>query len=141
MIDLDELDRISPAPPDDPYKTRLTARNLAAVWENFRAAGATRIIIVGIMLCLERELSHIETAIPDADITVVRLRAGEETLSERVWRREIGSGGAAQVRRSLDQSLTMDRESIDDCLVVVETSRCTVPGIAGEILNRSGWTL
>jgi len=87
LIDTDELDRLFPPPSDDPRKTKLTARNLAAVWANFRAAGAARRVIVGVMLCLDRELPYIETAVPDADVTVIRLHATEEELLERVWRR------------------------------------------------------
>jgi molybdopterin-guanine dinucleotide biosynthesis protein len=40
VVDTDELDRIFPPPADDPHKTLLTRRNLAAVWANLRAAGA-----------------------------------------------------------------------------------------------------
>ena len=38
MLDMDELDRIFPAPPADPHKTQLARRNLAAVWANLRGA-------------------------------------------------------------------------------------------------------
>lgn len=138
LIDTDELDRLFPAPPGDPHKTKLTVQNLAAVWANFRDAGASRLLLAGVMLSLDRELPYIEGAIPDADITVIRLHAAEETLSERVRWREVGSGGEAQIRRSLDQSLKMDRETANNALIV-ETSNRPVTEIAAEILQRSGW--
>ncbi len=138
LIDTDELDRLFPPPSDDPRKTKLTARNLAAVWANFRAAGAARRVIVGVMLCLDRELPYIETAVPDADVTVVRLRATEEELLERVRRREVGSVGEAQIRRAFYQLREMDQEPANDALIV-ETSERSVAEVASEIIRRGGW--
>jgi hypothetical protein len=55
LADTDELDRIFPAPPDEPHKTRLTERNLASVWENLRAAGAPRLILTMVAVSQRRE--------------------------------------------------------------------------------------
>jgi hypothetical protein len=40
-IDLDQIGFLSPAADDDPGQHRLKARNLAAMWRNYHAAGAT----------------------------------------------------------------------------------------------------
>ncbi|MGI8858731.1 MAG: hypothetical protein ACR2HO_01025 [Rubrobacteraceae bacterium] len=138
LIDMDELDRLFPPPPGDPCKSGLTTRNLAAMWTNFREAGASRLVLVAVMRSPERELPYINAAIPAADILVVRLRVAGETLSERVWRREVGSGGEAQIRRSLDQSCEWEREPVNGQLIV-ETSGRSITEIAAEILQRSGW--
>ncbi len=138
LIDTDELDRLFPPPSDDPQKTKLTARNLAAVWANFRAAGADCLVIAGVMLSFDRELPYIEIAVPDADVTVVRLRATEEELLERVRRREVGSVGEAQIRRSFYQLREMDQEPANDALIV-ETSERSVAEVASEIIRRGGW--
>lgn len=46
-LDLDQLGRCHPAPADDPGNHRLKARNLAAVWRTYRAAGARCLTVVG----------------------------------------------------------------------------------------------
>jgi len=143
MVDLDELDRIYPAPPDDPYKTGLTSRNLAAVWANLRDAGASRLILTTVAVSLDDELPHVRAAVPDAEITVVRLLASEEILAERVRRREIGSGGECQVLRSAEQARSMRSEYAGSSpardMLVVETSGLSVAGVAREVLRRAGW--
>jgi DNA polymerase III delta prime subunit len=143
MVDLDELDRIYPAPPDDPHKTALTRDNLAAVWTNLKAAGASRLILTMVAVSLDCELPHVRVAVPGAKITVVRLLASEVVLTERVRRREIGLGGERQVRRSVEQVRSMRLEHAGDELkedtLVVETSGLSVSGVAQEVLLRAEW--
>jgi hypothetical protein len=111
LVNTDELDRIFPASPGDPHKTALTQRNLTAVWENLRAAGAPRLILNMVAASLERKLPWVHPAVPGAKITVVRLRTSEGTLLERVRRREVGSGEAYHARRSVEQARAMAREA------------------------------
>ena len=139
LVDTDELDRIFPAPPDDPHKTALTQRNLASVWENLRDAGAPRLILTMVATSLGHELPWIRTAVPSAQITVVRLRASESTLLERVSRREVGSGEAYHARRSVEQARAMACKAEGEGTIVVETTGRQVADIAGEVLARSGW--
>ena len=138
MIDTDELDRIYPPPADDPHKRRLTSKNLAAVWENLRAAGAPRLVLTMVALHLEEELPFIQTAVPEAEISVVRLLASEDVLLERVRSREPGSWVEKQSRRSLETLRLMVQESAAGQLVV-ETTGCSVSEVAGEVLQRAGW--
>lgn len=138
MIDADELDRVFPAPADDPDKAGLTRRNLAAVWANLRAAGAPRLILTMVASSIEDELPQVREAIPGAALTVVRLRASERDLLQRVRRREVGSGYDYQAPRTIRQARLMQRESAGD-LLVVDTSGRTVGEVAQEILDRAGW--
>jgi hypothetical protein len=62
------------------------------VWENLSAASAPRLLLVMVAASLEHELPLVRAAVPGAQITVVRLRASEDMLLERVRRREVGSG-------------------------------------------------
>src|SRR6266511_1749119 len=57
----------------------LAYRNLASIWENFARAGATNLLIAEAVESAE-ELDRIQSAIPDADIVVCRLRARPETM-------------------------------------------------------------
>ncbi len=138
MIDADELDRIFPAPADDPHKSRLTRRNLASVWANLRDAGAPRLILTMVAPSVEDELPAIREAIPEAAITVVRLRASEGDLLERVRGREIGSGHGYQAERTIEQACLMQREPTGDRLVI-DTSGRKTGEVAREVLDRAGW--
>lgn len=138
LLDMDELDRIYPAPQDDPHKTDLTKQNLAAVWANLRDAGAPRLILTMVAVSPYYELPHIREAVPEASITMVRLHASEEIVLERLRRREIGSGREDQLQRTIEQMHLMAGESPEGSLVV-DTSGRSVSDVAREILQRAGW--
>ena len=139
LVDTDELDRIYPAPPEDFHKTLLTKRNLAAVWTNLRDAGAGRLILAMVAVPLEPELPHLTEAVPGAEIRAVRLRASEETLLERVRRRETGSGSEHHSGRAIEQSRLVGREDRHDGHLVIDTTSKTVTEVAHEVLWRTGW--
>ena len=138
MIDTDELDRIYPAPPEDPHKTGLTKRNLAAVWSNFRDMGVRRLVLTMVAVSLNEELAHVREAIPESRVIVVRLRASEEDLLARVGDREVGSGYDYQAPRAVEQSRRMANEIAGD-EIVVDTSGRSVVEVAREALERAGW--
>ena len=138
MIDADELDRIHPAPDGDPHKTELTYLNLAAVWANLRAAGAPCLILTMVAVSLQNELAHLRGAIPEADVTVVRLRASRKDLLDRVREREVGSGYAYQAPRTMEQARLMTSED-DQNHFVVDTTGKSIPDIARDLLDHTGW--
>src|SRR5580700_6938474 len=44
LVDLDRIEQCWPVPADDPGNERVSRRNLACMWANFRQAGADRLI-------------------------------------------------------------------------------------------------
>jgi hypothetical protein len=46
-IDLDQIGFLRPRPAGDPRSHRLKARNLAAIWRTYHAAGATHLVLSG----------------------------------------------------------------------------------------------
>ncbi len=100
---------------------------------------AMRLILTMVAASLGHELPWVRAAVPGAEITVVHLRASENTLLERVRRREVGSGEAYHARRSVEQSRAMAREADGEGTIVVETTGRQVTDIAGEVLAKSGW--
>ena len=88
------------------------------------------------MVDVPRELAWIAEAVPGARFTVFRLTATRAVLEERVRRRELGSGAAAQLERTLRYL-----EEIDDDpnVVQVETSTVDIPSVARQIRERLGW--
>ncbi|MFF2950286.1 hypothetical protein ACFVVU_02850 [Kitasatospora sp. NPDC057965] len=134
LIDSDELDRVHPWPLEGREPSELARRNLTALWANFAALGHTRLIIAGVFADLDDELRWISDAVPDAEITPVRLIADLPTLEARVFRREIGSGGADQLRRTIRQLDRMGR-SDSTAAVVIDTSDQQVGDIAKRVID------
>lgn len=83
VVDLDALAWCFPPPADDRFNNRLALRNLAVVWANFAAAGAERLVIARVAETGE-DVAAFLGAVPHAAITVVRLRARDDTLLARV---------------------------------------------------------
>ncbi len=136
-VDLDGLSWCYPSPPgDDRFRSSLTLRNLAAVWRNFEAAGAGRLVLSRVIESRD-ELDRYREAVPGADITVVRLRASDAALRERVDRREIGLGHGWHSARAIELARLMDERKVED--VLVETDGRTVDEIAREVLRRALW--
>ncbi|MEV7013007.1 hypothetical protein [Streptosporangium sp. NPDC051022] len=130
LLDADELDRVHPAPPG----ADLARRNLSAMWSNYAALGHTRLILTGVFVDIGRETAWIGEAVPGAKITVVRLTADGRTLSDRVHRREIGSGAEEQLERTMAQVRgIMVNDSADT--VVIDTTDMPVTAVAGAVLG------
>jgi gluconate kinase len=130
LIDTDELDRLFPVPDD--YRA-LSEENLAAVWRGFARRGASRLILAGVYLDRPVELEWIARAVPGARFTLVRLVASDETIAERVRRRELGSGMDAQLGRSLHQAARMAAD-VQDGVTVVATDGRDLVSVAEHVL-------
>jgi hypothetical protein len=80
-VDIDQLGMCFPETPEDPGRTVLEARILGSAVANFRAAGATGLIVSG-YLDADRGI-HAEH-LPDAALTVLRLRCDLAELGRRL---------------------------------------------------------
>lgn len=144
IVETDELDRVYPKPTAEELErlrrgaADVSAVNLAAIWSTYRALGHSRLVMSGVMMHLDFDRRWILQAIPDAEITVVRLQASESTLTERLAQREIGSGAEAQLQRTLRQTLRMAAES-GDGLLRVPTDGKTPVELADTVLHETGW--
>src|SRR4030088_647613 len=78
-----------PPPPADPWNERVLHRTLAAMWSNFRDAGAQRLILSRV-LETRGLLQPIAEAVPGAEMTVIRMRVRLEALQKRIRSREAG---------------------------------------------------
>ena len=135
VIDTDALDDVFPVPDE---QWRLTERNLASVWQSFREVGTRRLILTGVHMHRESELSWIRRASGADRLLLARLSASQRTLRERVRRREIGSAHDDQLARTLLQAEALAEEAVPQALVI-ETDGRTVPDIAAEIVGLLGW--
>ncbi|MBW3624506.1 MAG: hypothetical protein KY468_13960 [Armatimonadetes bacterium] len=136
LLDMDALRECRPAPVGDPFHIALSMKNLAAVWINFREAGAERLVIADVVEQREQRAEY-EAAVPGAQVRIVRLSAPLPTIHARLEGRETGDGLEWHRHRAGVLKEQMERNSVED--FVVETEGKTVPQIAEEALARAGW--
>ncbi len=136
VVDMDCLRSSYPRPEDDPFHTVLGLQNLAALWENYRAAGAVRIILVDIVETRSALITY-QVAIPHADILVVRLNATLPTILRRLEGRETGASLAWHQHRAAELAGQMEEELVED--LFVETEGRTIANVAREVLTLVGW--
>jgi adenylylsulfate kinase len=137
-VDLDSIAEAWPPPTDDPWNERLTQRNLACMWANYRDVGAERLLLARVLEARSL-LRYVTAAVPHADITVVRLRAPWEVVEARIRYREQERGrdpswfleAAAYLVEAMDQSDSAD--------YVVETADRPIGEVAGDVLRITGW--
>ena len=135
-VDFDQLTACYPRPAaDDRWGTQLGLANLAALWRNYEASGACRLIIARVIESRD-ELEGFRQAVPGADILVVRLRAAPATLQARVRERRQGEM-EWHLNRAVELAPLMDAERVEDMLV--ETDGRDPMSIAREILEHAGW--
>jgi hypothetical protein len=135
LVDLDRIEQCWPVPADDPGNERVSHRNLACMWANFRRAGADRLILVRV-LETRSLLRRVTEAVPGAQITVVRLQAPLAVLHERIRSREASDpdwflGAATHTAHVFEQA------QVEDHLVDNENRPATT--VAEEVLHRVGW--
>jgi MoxR-like ATPase len=131
-IDLDGLELVWPTGDDD-----LVFRNLACLWANYAAGGASRLILTRVLETKD-ELAKYRAAVPGAEIVVCRLRAEPATLVHRIEAR----GETEYVRGPLQRHTVklakeMDEASLEDVLFDAETN--SAADIAADLLDRVGW--
>ncbi|OKI02039.1 hypothetical protein A6A06_13110 [Streptomyces sp. CB02923] len=134
LLDTDQLDQVHPWPPSGLGPSELSRRNLAALWTNLAGVGHTRLILTGVFVALAEELAWIVDAVPGADVTSVRLTADVPTLEHRVRRREIGSGAADQLARTLRQHEALGHPEPPGTTVIDTTGRA-VTSVASEVVG------
>jgi hypothetical protein len=149
FADLDQIGFGRPAA--GPGNHRLKAANLAALWRTFHARGARRMVVVG-PVGDPADVAIYRAALPAAAITLCRLHAGRDRLTERVILRGQGQGPPvagdaltgqplpvlrrAAVRAVAD-AYALEAAGIGD--VRADTDGRSVPDIAQEIVRRVRW--
>lgn len=135
LVDLDQIEQSWPVPADDPGNERVSHRNLACMWANFRQAGADRLILVRVLE--DRSLlRRVTKAVPGAQITVVRLRAPLAVLHQRIRSREAGDP-SWYLDAATSTAEVFEQAQVEDHLVDNQNRPATV--VAEEVLHRVGW--
>ncbi|HXS65237.1 MAG TPA: hypothetical protein VN767_20480 [Streptosporangiaceae bacterium] len=130
-VDIDQLGMCYPEPPADPGRYRLKAGNLGAVVANYQAAGASCVVVSGVVDPVNG--AHADL-VPRGALTICRLRADRDELSRRI--RERGDQGYP-VDEILAEADALDQTDFADLcldtggLSVAETTRLVRDRLAG----------
>lgn len=146
FVDLQQIGFYRPAPPGDPGNHRVKAGNLAGIWQTFHAGGARRMVVVG-PVEHPAVVRTYRAALPAARVTVYRLHAGRDQLTERIMLRGRGGGPpipgdelaglpVAQLHRIAEdaaaQAAALQHAGVGER--GIDTDRRSVPDIARTIL-------
>jgi hypothetical protein len=136
-VDLDAL--VWQWPPTSEWNGDLMFENLAALWPNYQAHGATRLILAGVLED-PAELVRYRAAVPGAEITVCRLVAPEAVRLDRLHgRMPAGPSRDWHLGRTVELERILDRLAVED--FAVENGARPVREVALEVLARAGWAL
>jgi broad-specificity NMP kinase len=150
-VDLEQIGFIGPANCDPLQRHRLRARNLAAIWRNYRTAGATRLVATG-PIEDRAAIQAYADELPAASFGLCRLRAGHDQLSQRIMSRGAGGswpqpgdplrGQSAGVLQAAADRATKEAAALDRCGpggAAIDTDGLTVGEAAGLIAEAVGW--
>lgn len=132
-----DIDAVSYSWPQRGAFNHITAlENLRSLWANFRAAGASRLAIAGVVERVQ-DIEAFRDAVPGARITVCRLIASESTRIARLNRRQVGAGLQWHLQRTTELESVLDACALHDFVVVNEDR--AIRHVAVEVLIRAGW--
>ncbi len=131
FVDLDQLGLCYPAPIDDRDNHRIKAANLGQVLPTYRSAGVRCLVLAGGAPTAER--ARYTDAVPDAALTLCRLRVGHAELRHRFlrrgWRHDL-------VDEAVDEADELDRTGFAD--LCIDTDGLAVPEVARLVRERAG---
>lgn len=127
FADADQLCMCFPAPLGDPARERLKAQNFGVLVPRYRAAGAQCVIASG---CLDPGRGLYPELMPQAGVTICRLRAEPEVVARRL----AGRNGPGQDLDALLGETRTETEAFDAsnlASVCVDTTGVAAAGVAG----------
>jgi broad-specificity NMP kinase len=115
FADADQLCMCYPAPPGDPGRERIKAANVGALVTRYRAAGASCVIVNGVLDPVHGVYPEL---MPRAELTVCRLRAEADEVVRRFTRRHGTAVGLDELlAEALREADALDASDIADACV------------------------
>ncbi|MFF1839881.1 hypothetical protein ACFVXE_37855 [Streptomyces sp. NPDC058231] len=137
VIDMDWLSRCRPAPPDDRFNFALLLRNLRCVAGNYLDAGATRLVLAGVVEDADDRARCAEAV--GVGLSVCRLRVRLPVVRQRLTRRHADEPDA--LRWHLDRSGELDgileRAGVED--FTVDATDRSVEQVAAAVIDAADW--
>ncbi|MBB4691803.1 hypothetical protein BKA14_001951 [Actinoplanes abujensis] len=138
VIDTDMLAQFGPPPKPNPGPVRfydqLKCANLAAVWANFKAAGAQFVVVSAGIDSLTLRQSYVHS-LADCEVRLVRLTADDDIVRSRLRQRDTGPRLEQHLRAS-----SGDRRTPTDIEDFTVTNDRAAADAAQRILVLAGWS-
>jgi adenylylsulfate kinase len=137
VIDVDDLRRAWPSPPDDRFNMALAMRNLACVAANHVDAGSVHLVLASVIETPADRSVH-ERAL-DMPVVVCRLRARLSVVRDRLLHRHRDDNDALEwhLDRAPELEAILDSSAVND--YSVDVSSGTAAEAAADVLRRAGW--
>ena len=135
VVDLDGL--TAQWPPSSRWNTDLMFENLALLWPSYQAHGASRLVLAHVLED-PADKDRYRTAVPGADLTVVRVVAPEGLRVARLQARmPPGPSLDWHIHRTVELEQLLVKAAHED--FVVANGERTIRSVAEETLTRVGW--
>ncbi len=137
VIDLDGLRQSWPAPSGDRFNFGMMVRNLRSMSGNYLAAGATRLVLAGVIEDLDdRKLCAEAVGI---ELSVCRLTVDLPVNHQRLARRHESEPEALRwhLARAGELAGILDRAAVDD--FTVDATRRSIGEVAADVITKAGW--
>ena len=138
VIDLDAIRRLRPAPSSDRFNHELELLNLRSLAGNYRAAGAKRFILAGVIEA-EAELPRYTDALGSSGLFVCRLVARADVLESRLRFRHRGDPEGLIWHLDRVRTLTQILEAADIDDLVLDSSDIPSVELAAAVRGAAGW--
>ncbi|MFI9152338.1 AAA family ATPase [Streptomyces sp. NPDC053367] len=139
LIEGDFMGQVHPAPDGDPSRSRITERNLTALWSNYAELGYRRLIYTNTLSVLAENGGMFQRAM-GANVRIVRvvLTASDATARERLTGRELGSELEQELENSARKARLLDERMPPDTVRVATDGRSVVD-IARDVAGVTNW--
>jgi shikimate kinase len=134
-FDMDYLRWLHPSPDGDPFAAKVGYRNLAAIWLNMQVV-PLRCVLIADVVESRSQFGDYLAAMPDTDVTVVRLNVPMSVILKRLEGRETDHTIEWYRHRAPELQRIMEREQVAD--IVIDTGERSATDVAVEILQRTG---
>lgn len=138
VVDLDAFRRLVPSPSGDPFGHEVELQNLRSVAENYRAAGARRFILAGVIEA-GSEVARYREALNSSGLLVIRLIAEPAELDRRLRERHKNDEDelAWHLNRVGELFAILEEANIDD--LVLDSTHRPPSELAEIIRSAAGW--
>lgn len=138
VIDLDAVRRLSPSPRSDRFNHELELLNLQSLTDNYRAAGAKRFIVAGVIEA-EAEIARYVDALSSEGMLMCRLVARSDVLESRLRfrHRNDPEGLLWHLERVGELSNILEAADIDD--LVLDSSDIPASELATAVRRAARW--
>lgn len=139
VVDLDQVRLLYPPPPGDPFQHEVELANLRDLARNYRAAGAVRMILAGVVENTS-ELPRYVEALGGSRVLLCRLTVAPAVVERRLRQRHHDEPTALawHLARTIELTSLLDEAPFEQ--VRIDTTDRPPEAVARDVRRAAGWT-